>query len=118
MIPTLLLLLGCQLAGEILSRGLHLPLPGPVLGMILMLALMLALPRRVDGMRPVIVLLLANLSLMYIPAGTGLIAFLGELKRDGLTLAVLLVASTTASLVVGAWAFLIVARLTGNRGVE
>ncbi|MDB6455174.1 CidA/LrgA family protein [Falsirhodobacter sp. 20TX0035] len=118
MIPTLLLLLGCQLAGEILSRGLHLPLPGAVLGMILMLGLMLALPRRVDGMRPVIVVLLANLSLMYIPAGTGLIAFVAELKRDGLALAVLLVASTAASLIVGAWTFGAVARLTGNRGVE
>jgi len=118
MILPLLMLLGCQLAGEVLSRGFHLPLPGPVLGMMLMLALFVALPRSVDLMRPASVILLANLSLMFIPAGTGIVSFLGELRHDGLALAVTLIGSTTAALVAGAWAFLIVARLTGNRAPE
>ncbi len=118
MILPLLLLLGCQLAGEVLSRGFQLPLPGPVLGMVLILALFVALPRSVDLMRPVIVVLLANLSLMFIPAGAGIVAFLGELRHDGLALAVTLIGSTTAALVAGAWAFLIVARLTGNKAPE
>ena len=44
MIPALLALLSCQLAGEALTRTLALPLPGPVLGMILMVAALQWLP--------------------------------------------------------------------------
>ena len=36
MLGTLTLLLSCQLAGELTARLLHLPVPGPVLGMILL----------------------------------------------------------------------------------
>lgn len=118
MILPLLLLLGCQLAGDILSRGFGLPLPGPVLGMMLMLGLLVALPRTVEVLRPLAVILLANISLAFIPAGTGLVAFLGELRRDGLALAVTMIGSTVAALMAGALAFVVVARLTGNRGAE
>lgn len=114
MILPFLLLLACQLTGEALSRGLMLTMPGPVIGMLLMLALFLVIPRSIDLMRPAVVFLLANISLAFIPAGVGLVAFLGELRRDGIALAVTLIGSTAAALIAGAWAFLIVARLTGN----
>ncbi len=42
MIRGLLALVACQLAGDVIVAGLHLPLPGPVLGMALLLALLLA----------------------------------------------------------------------------
>ena len=38
MLRTLGLLLGCQLAGEFIARGLGLPIPGPVLGLVILLA--------------------------------------------------------------------------------
>ncbi len=53
MIPALLALLSCQLAGEALTRTLALPLPGPVLGMILMVAALQWLPGLAGLVRPV-----------------------------------------------------------------
>ena len=38
MIEAILILLGCQLAGEAASRAFGLPVPGPVLGMALLFA--------------------------------------------------------------------------------
>ena len=43
MMPALAALLACQLAGEITTRALGLPLPGPVLGMLLLIALLLVI---------------------------------------------------------------------------
>jgi len=53
MIPALLAILTCQLAGEVLSRSLGLPLPGPVLGMVLMVAALALSPRLAALVRPV-----------------------------------------------------------------
>ncbi|WP_235907848.1 CidA/LrgA family protein [Siccirubricoccus phaeus] len=36
MIGALAALLSCQLAGEVAVRALHLPVPGPVIGMVLL----------------------------------------------------------------------------------
>ena len=50
MLRTLGLLLGCQLAGEFIARGLGLPIPGPVLGLVILLAaLALRPPLAVDN---------------------------------------------------------------------
>ena len=40
MLQGFFILLACQLVGESVSRGLHMPIPGPVLGIILLLALL------------------------------------------------------------------------------
>ena len=45
MIASLSLILLCQLAGEVIVRGLGLPMPGPVVGLVLLLLLLLARDR-------------------------------------------------------------------------
>jgi holin-like protein len=45
MIASLSLILLCQLAGEVIVRGLGLPMPGPVLGLVFLLLLLLARDR-------------------------------------------------------------------------
>src|SRR5580700_824962 len=45
MIASLSLILLCQLAGEVIVRGLALPMPGPVVGLLLLLLLLLARDR-------------------------------------------------------------------------
>ena len=45
MIASLSLILLCQLAGEVVVRGLSLPMPGPVVGLLLLLLLLLARDR-------------------------------------------------------------------------
>ena len=61
MIPAILALLVCQLAGEAASRALGLPLPGPVLGMLLMMLGFALIPGLLALVRPVAQSLLARL---------------------------------------------------------
>lgn len=92
------LLLGCQLGGEALSRVLRLPIPGPVLGMAL-LALGLVLAGRVPrGLARAGHGLLGHLSIFFVPAGVGIVTLLPLLRREALPILVALVASTLLGL--------------------
>lgn len=114
MISALTLILGFQLAGEILSRALHLPLPGPVLGMAGLLVSLAAVPRLAVVVRPTAQGLLANLSLLFVPAGVGMVGHLDLLASKGAPLLLALVVSTVLAITVGALTFRAVARLTGE----
>lgn len=116
MIPALSTLLACQLAGEVVVRALGLPLPGPVLGMILLTGLLLAFPRLVQVVRATAEGLLANLSLLFVPAGTGIVAHLDRLGPDGPALLAAIVVPTVLGLAVTVLTFTAVARLTRRGG--
>ena len=60
--------------------------------------------------------LLAALPLLFVPAGVGVVQYLGLLREQGLALAVALVVSTVATLLVTVGVFLLVKRLTGAKG--
>jgi len=115
MINALLALLSCQLAGEVLARSLALSLPGPVLGLILLVVGFAIWPRLVDLMRPLAQGLLGHLSLLFVPAGVGVVGHLDRLAGQGAGLILALVGSTVLAIAVGALTFTAVARLTGNR---
>jgi putative effector of murein hydrolase LrgA (UPF0299 family) len=65
------ILLTCQLAGEIVTRLLHLPLPGPVLGMVILFCALVVRGNVPPDLGAVTGELLANLSLLFVPAGVG-----------------------------------------------
>ena len=115
MIHAVALLLAFQLAGEIVARALGLALPGPVLGMAALLLAFLAVPRLFEMVKPTAQGLLAHLSLLFVPAGVGIVGHLGRLGSDGGVVAVAIVVSTALAIAVGALAFVAVARLTGGR---
>jgi holin-like protein len=96
------LLLVLQTAGELLARGLALPLPGPVVGLILLWPCL-----GVAGVRawvaPAAQFLLAHLSLLFVPVGVGVVAHLDLLAAHGLRVAVVVVLSTWVGLAVTAW---------------
>lgn len=104
----LTLLVGAQLVGEVLRRLLHLPLPGPVIGMFLLaIALVVSLRRGDAGARlerspleATATTLIANMGLLFVPAGVGIIAELGVLRREWLPILVGLLVSTLLGLVV------------------
>lgn len=102
MIAALTQLLVCQLAGEIIARALGLPVPGPVLGM---LFLFIALVLR-GGPSPELQQtgqgLLQHLSLLFVPAGTGVMVHLTLVSEEWLPLLVALFVSTAAALAVTA----------------
>ena len=97
----LALLLLCQAAGEALVHATGWPLPGPVVGLILLLGLLPFEPLR----RPVSAaadLLLAHLSLLFVPVGVGVITYLDLVGRYGWQLLVTLLLSTWIGLAVTA----------------
>jgi putative effector of murein hydrolase LrgA (UPF0299 family) len=109
-----LLLLACQLAGEAIARGLGLGVPGPVLGMALLAVILLGRPSLHTAAAPVANTLLANLSLLFVPAAVGVVQVLPLLAAEGVAIAAAILVSTVASLVVTALTFRAVVRLRGE----
>ena len=104
MIASLALILLCQLTGEVLVRLIHLPVPGPVIGMGLLFAGLVLrggppakLEQTADG-------LLSHLSLLFVPAGVGIMLHLDLILSQGLPILAALVGST--ALTIGATGFI------------
>jgi len=91
-----------QLAGEIITRLFGLPLPGPVLGMVLLVAAMSVRPTLAEKLGSLVDGLLANLGLLFVPAGVGVSLHLGLLRAEWLPILVALIGSTVAGIVVTA----------------
>ena len=105
----LALLLVLQVAGDGLAHGLRLPVPGPVLGMVLLM-IALRLPALRAAVQAIAELLLAHLSLLFVPVGVGVVTHLDLLARSGVPLLVAIVASTWIGMAVTA---LVLKRLLG-----
>lgn len=115
MIGALAALLVLQLAGEVLVRVLGLPLPGPVLGMLLLFAALLLRGRAPTELAETAHTILRHLSLLFIPAGVGVIVHLEPVYDVWGRLLVTVVASTIITIVVTAFALVGVQRLVGHR---
>ncbi|GFE65000.1 CidA/LrgA family protein [Litoreibacter roseus] len=109
MIFHIALLLLFQLMGEALARGFELPLPGPVLGMALFLVLMIARPKTATEVQPTTSGLLSHLSLLFVPAGVGIIGHLDKLGTNGVALFLALLLSTVLAIAAGALTFALLA---------
>lgn len=120
MIANLSLILICQLIGEVFVRALRLPLPGPVVGMALLFAVLIARdrfavlahgPLRDNAVEGTAKGMLAHLSLLFVPAGVGVVQNLDLLAQRGVAIAVVLAASVVVTLLVTVGTFLIINRL-------
>ncbi|MGE0231615.1 MAG: CidA/LrgA family protein [Flavobacteriaceae bacterium] len=100
MIFYLAAILACQLAGELLVAALALPLPGPVVGMAILFAVLIVKGSLPPSLAVAGGMLLDHLSLLFVPAGVGVIAHLALLQRDGLALAAALIVSTLLAIAV------------------
>ena len=98
MIPALASLLVCQLLGEALVRGLGIPVPGPVVGMAGLLAVLVVRPAWLAALKPTAQNLLQHLSLLFVPAGVGVMLHLQRLGDEALAIGVALVLSTLIGL--------------------
>ncbi|MBP8286380.1 MAG: CidA/LrgA family protein [Rhodoferax sp.] len=94
-------LLIMQSMGELLSRGLVLPFPGPVIGMLLLVpALRWQMVR--DPVAACAGFLLQHLSLLFVPVGVGVMTHLGLLGQYGLRMLGVIVLSTWIGLAITA----------------
>lgn len=97
---TLLLVLQCL--GEGIAHFLNLPVPGPVIGMLLLLLAFLVFPRLADIMETTSWGILQYLSLLFVPAGVGVMVAAPQLKEDVWAILVALVVSTILAISVAA----------------
>lgn len=98
MLAALTLLLVYQLAGEAIVHFARLPVPGPVVGMLLLFLTLLGRGRAPEWLRSTCQALLAHLSLLFVPAGVGVMVHFQRLGAEWLPLAVALVASTVITI--------------------
>jgi putative effector of murein hydrolase LrgA (UPF0299 family) len=76
-------LLGCQVVGEVVVRLTGLPIPGPVVGMVLLfVVLQVRRPEPGSGVLVASDALLKHLQLLFVPAGVGVVVYLGLLRTD------------------------------------
>ena len=73
MIAGLVLLLIFQILGNVAEMYFHLPVPGPVLGMFLLLIALISYDKLAAYARPISLVLISYLAVLFVPAGVGII---------------------------------------------
>ena len=101
-------LLAFQCLGECIAYVSRVPIPGPVIGMVLFLCVLSASPTLAQRVEHVSRGLLSHLSLLFVPAGVGVMALAGEMQGQLLAISLAIVVSTLLSIAVTA---LVVGRL-------
>ena len=102
MIEGLVLLLVFQLLGNVAEMYFHLPVPGSVLGMFLLLVALIANDRLASWVRPISLVLISYLAVLFVPAGVGIMLHIDRLKNEALPIGVSLVVSTILTIAVTA----------------
>jgi holin-like protein len=96
-------LLVFQLVGELIAQVFRLPVPGPVIGMALLFFALLArgqVPQRLDASARGV---LSHLSLLFVPAGVGVMVHASRIVDEWPAIVLALVGSTLLSLGVTGW---------------
>ena len=102
MLEYLTLILTCQLIGEVTVSATGLPVPGPVLGMVLLFLFLSVRGSVPEDLSAVSGALLGNLSLMFVPAGVGVMVHFELLGNDAIPLSAAIVGSTVLTIAITA----------------
>ena len=109
-----------QLIGEVTAYFLGGIVPGPVIGMA-MVAVVLILTGRSKFLQPAheqtvdtSKAILANLGILFVPAGVGIIQHFDLIRDRGVALMAIILLSTVITLTVTVWVFILVKRLSGG----
>ncbi len=100
MIRGLVQILLFQGLGEIISKVLGLPVPGPVIGLILLLIFLLVRGRIDPDLDLVASGFAQHLGVLFIPAAVGVVMFAPQLASYGFTIGMILIASVTLAVAV------------------
>lgn len=98
-------LLVFQCVGEAIAWGTGVPVPGPVLGLVLLLAALLLRGEVPESLAVTADGLARHLSLLFVPAGTGVMLHVAQFESEWLPIAVALVVSTVLAIAVSAVTF-------------
>lgn len=118
MIAFLAMLLSFQLLGEILVQASGAPVPGPVVGTSLLFVALLVRGSVPTELRSTSQTLLGHLSLLFVPAGVGIMLHVDRLADEWLAIVLTLLLSTLSTLIVTALVMLALIRLTARLSVD
>ncbi|MGB8855528.1 MAG: CidA/LrgA family protein [Burkholderiales bacterium] len=98
MLASITLLLVYQTIGEVLVHTLNLPIPGPVVGMLMLFITLVVRKSVSEELRDTSQGLLQHLSLLFVPAGVGVMAHFTRILDEWLPLLVALLVSTVLTI--------------------
>ena len=116
MLGALTILLVFQLIGEVLAQLFALPVPGPVIGMALLFAALALRGGPSVELRDTAQNLLQHLSLLFVPAGVGVMLHFGRIGDEWLPLMASLIGSTLLTIAVTALVLRALSRRAGGQG--
>lgn len=102
MLGYLTLIFSCQLIGEVIVGTLALPVPGPVVGMVLLFIYLIIRGFVPTDLGEVAGGLQKYMSLLFVPAGAGVMMHFGLIGETALPIAAALVVSTLVTIAVTA----------------
>lgn len=113
------LLLVYQLVGEVTVRLLGVPIPGPVLGMVMLFITLWIRGSAPESVETASTALLSHLSLLFVPAGVGMMAHFSRIADEWLPIALALLLSTVITMVATALVMQLTTRwLVGSAAKE
>lgn len=86
--------------GQIIQQRYNLIIPGTVIGMVILVLLLIFRLVKLEWINSITEILLDNLTLFFVPIGTGVINLFGEIKDIWLPLVIILLVSTIVVMVV------------------
>jgi holin-like protein len=98
MLKGLAILIGFQLAGELLVASFRIPVSGPIVGMALLLIWLQGRRRIDEGVGSAADGLLANMAVLFVPVGVGAMAYPGLFRDHWLFILVAVTAGTAVTL--------------------
>jgi holin-like protein len=110
MLNAITTLLVFQLVGEVASQVFNLPIPGPVVGMLLLFLTLLVRMPLARQLQRTAQDILQHLSLLFVPAGVGVMLHFSRVTDEWVALTFALVASTVLTIAVTALSVKLIAR--------
>ena len=101
-LTSITVLLLYQLVGEVTVLWLDLPIPGPVIGMLLLFFTLVLRRLPLASVATTADALLRHLSLLFVPAGVGMMLHVNRIADEWLAITVALITSTLLTLIVTA----------------
>lgn len=112
------ILLVYQLVGEVTVRMLGLPVPGPVLGMMMLFLTLVIRGRAGSALDTASSSLLSHLSLLFVPAGVGMMVHFDRIADEWLSIGIALIASTVITMMATAGIMLLMGKRVSKKAAD
>lgn len=113
----LIILIICFI-GEVLSKVMHIPLPGSIIGMVLLFICLLTGIIKLETIQEISKFLIDHLAFFFIPAGVGLLAYVEILKKNLVPILVICFVTTFLVMIVTGWTVQTIKERLNNKTIR